>query len=61
MADGLPLKLLEGLALLAAVVAFGWWQLRDVKRAQEKTRKTEAQQDNARGGDASPGGDGGGD
>lgn len=33
------LKLFEVLCLLAAGVAFGWWQLRDVKREQELSRR----------------------
>jgi hypothetical protein len=32
-------KLLEAGALLAALAAFVWWQLRDVKRAQEESRR----------------------
>lgn len=37
MPDAFPLKLLEGLTLLGALVAFAWWQLRDVKRAQQRS------------------------
>jgi|APFre7841882724_1041349.scaffolds.fasta_scaffold00062_18 hypothetical protein len=44
--EGFPLKLLEGLVLLGALVAFAWWQLRDVARAREKTR-VEANRDAA--------------
>jgi predicted negative regulator of RcsB-dependent stress response len=36
------LKLLEAGALLAAGVAFGWWQLRDVKRAQAESQRRKA-------------------
>lgn len=32
------LKLIEAGLLLAAGIAFGWWQLRDVKRAQKASR-----------------------
>ena len=32
------LKWIEAGLLLAAGVAFGWWQLRDVKRAQQASR-----------------------
>jgi predicted negative regulator of RcsB-dependent stress response len=35
-------KWLEAGALLAAGAAFGWWQLRDVKRAQAETRRRKA-------------------
>jgi predicted negative regulator of RcsB-dependent stress response len=39
------LKWIEAGLLLAAGVGFGWWQLRDIKRAQRDTRaKREAQQ-----------------
>jgi predicted negative regulator of RcsB-dependent stress response len=39
------LKWIEAGLLLAAGVGFGWWQLRDIKRAQQDTRaKHEAQQ-----------------
>lgn len=35
-----PVKLLEGLVLLAVVVLFAWWQLRDVSKAQaERAQK----------------------
>jgi predicted negative regulator of RcsB-dependent stress response len=32
------LKWIEAGLLLAAGVGFGWWQLRDVKRAQQASR-----------------------
>jgi hypothetical protein len=32
------LKWIEAGLLLAAGVAFGWWQLRDIRQAQEATR-----------------------
>jgi hypothetical protein len=35
-------KLIEAALLLAALVGFGWWQLRDVKRAQDETRRRRA-------------------
>jgi predicted negative regulator of RcsB-dependent stress response len=39
------LKWIEAGLLLAAGVGFGWWQLRDVKRAQQASRaKREAAQ-----------------
>lgn len=52
MFDGFPLKLLEGLAFLAAGGAFVWWQLRDVKRAQQRSAEARAAQDRAQGEDA---------
>jgi hypothetical protein len=40
-------KFIEAALLLAAGVAFGWWQLRDLKRAREETRRRrEAEQAN---------------
>ena len=47
MFDGFPLKLFEGLAFLAAGVAFAWWQLRDVKRAQQRSAEARAELDRA--------------
>jgi len=38
MSDVGDLKWIEAGLLLAAGVGFGWWQLRDVKRAQEASR-----------------------
>jgi hypothetical protein len=32
------LKMVEVGVLLVAVIAFAWWQLRDVKRAQARSR-----------------------
>ncbi len=39
MTDAMPLKLIEVLVLAAAVGLFAWWQLRDVKREQEKSAR----------------------
>ena len=36
------LKLLEAGALLLALLAFVWWQMRDLKRAREATAKQRA-------------------
>jgi len=39
-------KLLEALVLLLAGVLFAWWQLRDVRKAQEESaRRRQAQSD----------------
>lgn len=38
------MKLLEGLLLLGAAVLFAWWQLRDVRLAQEKAAREREQQ-----------------
>jgi hypothetical protein len=37
--DAFPLKLLEGLALLGALIANAWWQLRGVRRAQQHSAR----------------------
>ncbi len=47
MFDGFPLKLFEGLAFLAAGAAFAWWQLRDVKRAQQRSADARAEKERA--------------
>jgi predicted negative regulator of RcsB-dependent stress response len=48
-------KWLEAGTLLAAGVAFGWWQLRDVKRAQAETQRRKAhEQTNKQAQSASP-------
>jgi uncharacterized protein HemX len=39
MTDVLPLKMIEVLVLAVAVGLFAWWQLRDVKREQQKSAR----------------------
>jgi predicted negative regulator of RcsB-dependent stress response len=34
----LPLILIEVVLVFGGVMAFGWWQLRDVKKAREQSR-----------------------
>jgi predicted negative regulator of RcsB-dependent stress response len=50
MSDHLPLILIELVLVFGGVLAFAWWQLRDVKRAQEQAaaakRAREAQSGN---------------
>ncbi len=36
--ETLPLKLIEVVLVLVAGVVFVWWQLRDVKRAQQQKK-----------------------
>jgi uncharacterized ion transporter superfamily protein YfcC len=52
MPEAIPLKLIEVAVLLVAGVAFVWWQLRDVKRAQAQSalqrREREAKAEAAR-------------
>lgn len=44
MSESMPLlKLVEVGAVLFAGVAFAWWQLRDIKRAQRKTEEERLQ------------------
>lgn len=38
----LPLILIEVVLVFGGVLAFGWWQLRDVRRAREKTAADKA-------------------
>ncbi len=57
MSEAGSYKWIEVVLLLAAGVGFAWWQLRDLKRAQEQTRRQrerEAQQAQQAQGDNSP-------
>lgn len=42
MSPNLPIILVELVLVLGGTLAFGWWQLRDVKRAQAERRAAEA-------------------
>lgn len=42
MDNHLPIIVVELLLVLGGTLAFGWWQLRDVKRAQAERRAREA-------------------
>lgn len=45
MESHLPLILIEGVLVFGGVLAFGWWQIRDVKRERAKSQRArEAQQ-----------------
>jgi hypothetical protein len=37
MSQHLPIVLVEGVLVFGGVLAFGWWQLRDLKKAREQT------------------------
>lgn len=50
MSDHTPIILVELVLVFGGVLAFGWWQLRDVKRAQAERRAREAAE-RARAGD----------
>ncbi|MBX3634218.1 MAG: hypothetical protein KF683_02305 [Rubrivivax sp.] len=39
MDGNLPLILIEVVLVFGGVLAFGWWQLRDVRRAREASRR----------------------
>ena len=39
MSEHLPLILIEVVLVFGGVLAFGWWQLRDVRKAREQTRR----------------------
>jgi predicted negative regulator of RcsB-dependent stress response len=39
MNQNLPVILIEVLLIFGGVLAFGWWQLRDIKQAQEQTAR----------------------
>lgn len=36
MNDNLPIVLIEGLLVLGGALLFGWWQLRSIRRDQQK-------------------------
>lgn len=39
MSQNLPVILIEVVLIFGAVLAFGWWQLRDLKKAREQTER----------------------
>ncbi len=47
MSDHTPLILIELVLVFGGVLAFAWWQLRDVKREQERSRRARASRDAA--------------
>jgi hypothetical protein len=40
----LPIVLIEGLLVLGGALAFGWWQLRSIRRDQQKAAAERATQ-----------------
>jgi hypothetical protein len=36
MSENLPIVLIEGLLVLGGALLFGWWQLRSIRRDQQK-------------------------
>ena len=51
MSQNLPVNLIEVVLIFGGVLAFGWWQLRDIKKSQEQTARERAQREVA---DAQP-------
>lgn len=49
--DHLPLILVEVVLVFGGVLAFGWWQLRDLKREREKREAARRREQDAAGGD----------
>ena len=39
MSQNLPVILIEVVLIFGGVLAFGWWQLRDLKKEREKTER----------------------
>jgi predicted negative regulator of RcsB-dependent stress response len=39
MSQNLPVILIEVVLIFGAVLAFGWWQLRDLKKAREQSER----------------------
>lgn len=44
MGSNLPIILIEVVLIFGGVLAFGWWQLRSVKRDQEESARKRAEQ-----------------
>ena len=40
MSQNLPVILIEVVLIFGGVLAFGWWQLRDLKKERERTERT---------------------
>jgi len=43
MSQNLPVILIEVVLIFGGVLAFGWWQLRDLKKERERTRREAAE------------------
>jgi predicted negative regulator of RcsB-dependent stress response len=39
MSQNLPIVLIEVLLIFGGVLAFGWWQMRDLKKAREQSQR----------------------
>ena len=47
MSQNLPVILIEVVLIFGGVLAFGWWQLRDIKKTQEQTARERARREAA--------------
>jgi hypothetical protein len=55
MSEHWPIVLIEGILVFGGALAFGWWQLRSIKRDQQLTaQKRAAEQRAAQAGSAEP-------
>jgi predicted negative regulator of RcsB-dependent stress response len=43
MSQNLPVILIEVVLIFGGVLAFGWWQLRDLKKESERSRQCAAE------------------
>jgi predicted negative regulator of RcsB-dependent stress response len=50
MSQNLPVILIEVVLIFGGVLAFAWWQLRDVRKSQEQSARERAQRRQAEGG-----------
>jgi predicted negative regulator of RcsB-dependent stress response len=48
MSQNLPVILIEVVLIFGGVLAFGWWQLRDLKKERERTERTRREAAEAR-------------
>jgi predicted negative regulator of RcsB-dependent stress response len=48
MSQNLPVILIEVVLIFGGVLAFGWWQLRDLKKAREQSERARREATDAR-------------
>ena len=58
MSQNLPVILIEVVLIFGGVLAFAWWQLRDVRKSQEQGAREHAQRQQAEGATDKEGSDG---
>jgi len=54
MGTHLPVILIEGVLIFGGVLAFGWWQLRSLKKDQQKTAREREARETTQDADATP-------